>query len=260
MLNNIAAFTGVPVLAPSPVAGYNLWLDAADTATITLSGSAVTQWTDKSANAYTFTQGTAAQQPVSGTQSQNGKNVMVFATNDSLAATSAASVWKFLSDGSTYTVMIACKTTDASAQQIVLSTYSGSGNSVGVTILTEVSNNFKHSVLRAVSGSPALDNNSANFVLTTAFTYMSVLGDPGNATAANRSDMRAKQGSAIKNNTVTFTPSTSNPFQSLRVGDYIQAGAVGWIGQIGEILIYPSLLSSGDLLLNQQYLANKWGV
>jgi hypothetical protein len=248
-------------LAPtSPVAGYTLWLDAADTATISLSGSAVTQWTDKSASAYTFTQATGANQPVSGTTTQNSKNVMVFNTNDSLAATSAASVWKFLSDGSTYTVMMACKTTDAVAQQIALSTYSGSGASIGVSIGTETTNNINHGVLRNVSGSPAVQNNSANNVLTTSFTYISVLGDPNNATAANRSDIRAKQGSAIKNNSVTFSPSTSNPYQSLRVGDYIQGGAVGWIGQIGEILIYTSILSASDLLLNQQYLANKWGV
>lgn len=260
MLNNIAATLGGGVLAPAPVSGYTLWLDAADTSTISLSGSAVTQWTDKSANAYTFTQATSANQPVSGTQTQNGKNVIVFNTNDSLAATSAASVWKFLSDGSTHTIMIALKTTDASTQQIALSTYSGSGNSVGVTWGTETSNNIKHGVLRGVSGSPAVDNNAAIFTMTTTFNYISILGDPGNATAANRSDMRVKQGSAIKNNTFTFTPSTSNPFQPLRIGDYIAAGAVGWIGQIAEILIYPSILSAGDLLSNQQYLAAKWGV
>ena len=245
---------------PTDLAGLTLWLDAADTGTISLSGSAVTQWTDKSANAYTFTQATASYQPVSGTTTQNGKNVMVYNTNDSLAATSAASVWKFLSDSSTFTAFVAGKTTDAAAQQIVMSTYSGSGNSVGVSFGTESSNNISHSTLRGVSGSPAVKNDSANNALGTAYTYLSLLSDAGNATAANRSDIRVLQGSAIKNNTFSFTPSTSNPFQSLRIGDYIQGGGVGWIGQVGDILIYNSLLSAGDLLKVQGYLATKWGV
>ena len=48
-------------LAPSaPVAGYTVWLDASDTATITQSGGVVSQWTDKSVNAYAFTQATSA--------------------------------------------------------------------------------------------------------------------------------------------------------------------------------------------------------
>jgi len=245
---------------PTDISGLTLWLDAADTATISVSGTAVTQWTDKSANAYTFTQATSAYQPVSGTATQNGKNVMVYATNDSLASTAATSVWQFLSSSSTFTAFMACKTTDAVTQQIAMSTYSGSGNSVGVSFGTEASNNISHSTLRGVSGSPAVKNDSANNELGTAFTYLSLLSDAGNGTAANRSDIRVKQGSAIKNNTYTFTPSTSNPFQSLRIGDYIQGGGVGWIGQIGDILIYNSLLSAGDLLKVQQYLATKWGV
>jgi len=261
MLNNVAALMGVASTVPaSPVSGYTLWLDAADTATISLSGSNVTQWTDKSASAYTFTQATSANQPVSGTATQNGKNVMVYATNDSLLSTAASSVWKFLSDASVYTLFMACKTTDAVNQQIALSTYSGSGNSVGVSFGSETTNNINHSILRAVSGSPAIQNNSANNALGTAFTYLTLLSDANNGTAANRSDIRVKQGSGIKNNTYTFSPSSSNPYQSLRVGDYIQNGAVGWIGQIGEILIYNSTLSAGDVLLNQQYLAAKWGV
>ena len=254
MAVNAAPFT------PSSIAGLKLWLDASDTATISLSGSAVTQWTDKSANAYTFTQATAANQPVSGTATQNGKNVMVYSTNDSLAGTSAASVWKFLSDGSTYSIFFAGKTTSTTTQQISLSTYSGSGFSIGVQVSLTSTNQLNHGVFRNVSGALAVDNNSSTNATGTTFTYLTLLADPANGTAANRSDYRVLQGSAIKNNTVTNAPDGSNPFQALRVGDYIQAGAVGWIGQIGEIIIYTSILSAGDVLKVQEYLAAKWGV
>ena len=40
---------------PTSVGGCTLWLDAADSSTITLSGSTVTQWNDKSGNGYNTT-------------------------------------------------------------------------------------------------------------------------------------------------------------------------------------------------------------
>ena len=58
MLGIMASAISGNLTPTSPVAGYKVWLDAADTATITQSGGAVSQWLDKSANAYTFTQAT----------------------------------------------------------------------------------------------------------------------------------------------------------------------------------------------------------
>jgi hypothetical protein len=56
----------------------DLWLDAADTATITESSGAVSQWNDKSGNGRNFTQSTGAAQPTTGTRTQNGLNVLDF--------------------------------------------------------------------------------------------------------------------------------------------------------------------------------------
>ena len=261
ILGIIASQISGHLVAPtSPVAGYNVWLDAADTGTITVSGTAVTQWTDKSANAYAFAQGTSAQRPASGTETQNGKNVMVYA-NSNLLSTAASSVWKYLSDGSLYTVMIACKTSTTNAEQYLLSNYSGSGGSIGISFGSEATNRLEYIVFRNVSGAVAVGNSTDNNTLGTSFTYVSALMDPSNGTAANRSDIRLKQGAAVKNNTTTNAVNTANPFSALRIGDYTTgSNTSAWYGQIGEILIYPSLLSSGNLLLNQQYLAAKWGV
>lgn len=57
-----------------------LWLDAADTSTITASSGDVSQWNDKSGNGYNFTQSTAANQPKTGTATKNGYNVIDFTT------------------------------------------------------------------------------------------------------------------------------------------------------------------------------------
>ena len=45
---------------PTQISGCQLWLDATDTRTLTLSGSNVTQWRDKISNITMTTQGTVA--------------------------------------------------------------------------------------------------------------------------------------------------------------------------------------------------------
>lgn len=67
-----------------------LWLDAADASTITLNGSTVSQWRDKSGNNRHVAQPTAAKQPTYTTAGQNGRNVLTFDGNQrSLFASSA---------------------------------------------------------------------------------------------------------------------------------------------------------------------------
>jgi hypothetical protein len=44
-----------PLFSPAQLSGLVLWMDPADSTTLTLSGSSVTQWRDKSASAATFT-------------------------------------------------------------------------------------------------------------------------------------------------------------------------------------------------------------
>jgi hypothetical protein len=55
-----------------------LWLDAADSSTITESGGAVSQWNDKSGNSRHFSQSTAGNRPVVATASLNSLNTVLF--------------------------------------------------------------------------------------------------------------------------------------------------------------------------------------
>jgi hypothetical protein len=71
---------------PRRIAGLQLWLDAADSSTITTS-TGVSEWRDKSSRGSKWAQATANNQPATGTQSMNGKNVLVFdGTNDALTS------------------------------------------------------------------------------------------------------------------------------------------------------------------------------
>lgn len=59
-----------------------IWFDAADTSTITASSGAVSQWNDKSGNGRHVSQATSAAQPTTGTNTQNGLNVITFDGGD----------------------------------------------------------------------------------------------------------------------------------------------------------------------------------
>ncbi|MFM6272695.1 MAG: hypothetical protein ACKPFA_40420, partial [Dolichospermum sp.] len=56
----------------------DLWLDAADSSTITLNGSTVSQWNDKSGNGRNAIQATATNQPAYTANGLNGKPVLTF--------------------------------------------------------------------------------------------------------------------------------------------------------------------------------------
>jgi hypothetical protein len=78
-----SGFSGFSPLDLSPA----LWLDAADTSTITASGGSVSQWNDKSGNGRNVTQATGLNQPTTGSATQNGLNVLSFdGSNDSLVS------------------------------------------------------------------------------------------------------------------------------------------------------------------------------
>ena len=261
MLNIIAGIIekGAPPPPSSPVAGYVLWLDASDTGTIASSGGAVSQWTDKSASAYVFTQATAAYKPQTNAATQNSKNVLTFDGGDSLKSTAASSTWKFIhSADSTIFVAYAYSTLDYG---VILCTNTGSGSAIGFGFQGNSPYNPNWTVSSG-TGTPLFpaSNNAGNNAIDANFTYLTQISQPTNATLADRSDWRIKQGSAIKNNTQNATASTSNPAESLRIGDFDAGGNYGLGGKLGEILVYNSILSAGDILLNQQYLAGKWAV
>lgn len=82
-----AAVSGVSGTAftPMQLGGLVGWWDASDTSTITSSAGAVSQWDDKSGRGNHLVQATAANQPATGSATQNGLNIIRFdGTNDRL--------------------------------------------------------------------------------------------------------------------------------------------------------------------------------
>jgi hypothetical protein len=77
--SNTTAAVADAAFTPAEVANIALWLDASDTATITHSSGAVSQWNDKSGNTRHATQGTAANQFTTNASTINSLNVFTFA-------------------------------------------------------------------------------------------------------------------------------------------------------------------------------------
>jgi hypothetical protein len=73
----------VPVL-PCNLPGRLLWLDASTSSTLTLSGSNVSQWNDKSGNGNNPLQATMSNQPTYSATGLNGRPAVVFSGNQFL--------------------------------------------------------------------------------------------------------------------------------------------------------------------------------
>lgn len=246
--------------SPSNLPNLALWLDASDTATISLSGSAVTQWNDKSGNSRNFTQSTSTNRPSSGTRTQNSLNIIDFdGTDDRLVSTSTISTWNFLHNGDSYTAFFAL-VKDSDSYDDVMGNNANASANIGASFSEANNLRLNHVVVRGVSGTAPIDNITSNNTVS-GFHYWSVQADPDNGTAANRSVIQYKSGADIKNNTLTAAPSTSNASFDLTIGDSKgNTTNVPFEGAIGEIIIYSAILSSGDLQKVDDYLADKWGV
>jgi hypothetical protein len=242
----------------APVAGYTAWFDAADTATISLSGSNVTQWNDKSANAYNLVQGNNSFRPQSGTRTINSKNVIDYnGSTDTLNASTAAN-WTFLnnSTGSTVFIMISL---DVLSNYLLLRTQGGNNQTIGYAGSTTASPcNWQHVITNG--GDYFCLNRSTSTLSANTPAIFVIKSDPNASPAADKSSIFKNSGTAEKNNTTTGSASASAPFQPLRVGDYEEGGTLAPDGVYGEIIFYNSQLSDADISSNVTYLSNKWGI
>ncbi len=261
-------FTGA--LAPTqPVAGYHLWLDAANAASFTYSsGSVVSQWTDRSANAFTFTTAGTTNQP-SRTGSQNSKSTVVFdGTNDYLKSTAAASTWKYLHDGTQTTMFIVMKSNEpypgTSGVNWIMSTQT-SGPGFNFYIDVDTSPASLKLEIDATSSAFILNvkNLSSNYNI---YTYKL---DANNSTNVDKIKDYTNTTAGTYGATVTggYSPSSSDPGSSLYLGTGYNGTFTGgsypqymFAGEIAEILTYKSLLSDSDRNANVSYLKSKWGI
>jgi hypothetical protein len=80
--------SGGGAFSPTDISNCELWLDASDASTINLGvGNGVATWEDKSGQGNDVSQGTGTNQPLTNTETLNGKNVLVYdGIDDSLVS------------------------------------------------------------------------------------------------------------------------------------------------------------------------------
>ena len=202
-----------------------LWLDTVDSRTITLNGSTASEWRDKSANRYIFSQPTTANQPTYTTSgiAFNGNNwfnpVSISLTNFSVmmvetATQNTASIYYPISLDST-----------------------GSGLSVGGTFFSQ-----RFSIVQR--------GNSPSNLLT---TEQSTLNTP--FIVFSGSNSMGRQISVNGNN-----PVVDNVVQSVNSITIGRRSDGDWpfVGRISEIVATNNLLSTFEMQQLTGYFAHKW--
>lgn len=204
------------------------WFDAADSASVTLNGSTVSQWNDKSGNGYHLTQGTAGSQPTYTSAGQNGRNIITFdGTSDTLSRSTTPTVTQ------PFSVWIAMKWNALTAEQRLMMCGSNLQIYLAPTFTMYAGSNA------AVSGG---DSTSVPIVYGLVFN--------GSSSVARRN------GSVISSSLAVGASSGSG----LRVGSHDNLAANTFASMsVYEIIGKSGTFSAGDITALEAYLKAKWG-
>lgn len=216
---------------PTPVAGLRLWYDSSDASTVTLNGSRVSAWDDKSGNLDHLSQATAARQPLYVLAAQNGLNGILYnLTRDDQLARALGNI------NQPHTVFI-------------MSSATGSGNRFMLRGSSSVYHFYKSSAVGekivVTAGSPT--KTGATAFGSEMILHTMVFNSASSALYLNR-DV----------NTLSGNPGTGGIVTGLQVG--ASGSGSGWSGYINEIRLYNSVLSMANIEKTWDQLMRKWGI
>jgi hypothetical protein len=201
----------------------------------------VTTWYDQSGNGYDATQTTAANQPQivsSGSVIlKNSKPEILFNTKYLTIGSSTSYFNNFTFDKTAGFAI--CHRDDSTGYKAIIGSNNGVSSQRGFQMATSPNyalNDYTTSGTGEISFNQTSNNTISN---NTLFLY-AILWDLQNATSSNRSSIYVNNGSAIKNNTRTATPSNANASYDLSIGSTVPTGNGVFNGGISEIILYPS--------------------
>ena len=220
-----------------------LWLDANDSSTITLNGSTVSQWDDKSGNNYHISQATASNQPAYVTSVLNSKNIVRFdGVNDIMSNASAQPVAG--SASRTIFYVFSCN-----------STFNGSNYEYGLYF----------GLASPVNGGVIAISQELAVRVSNGYRVFNQSNDDGShaVISAVQDGTNVSNYSMWKNGSALSATTTRS--RALNIGPGIHLGAhpviANWFdGDIAEVIVYSSALSTSDRESVESYLSNKWGI
>ncbi len=244
--------------SPDQIAGLELWLDADDADTITLNGSDVSQWDDKSDSGMVFTQGTAANQPAYTTflgkpsvfYNASSAELLLGARTDNNGPdlTVFAMCWRDYGTAS-FPTLISTFTNGSWLDGWSMTDPGGSG---GILVMAAGTYNANNQNIVETSddyptpvGTWTPDVNHWQICMG-AFQI-------GGGANSIQGFVNGEERTGSANDTEDVTDFNTSIYIGNNVG-----GNYSWDGHIGEILTYDSTLSTADRQLVEGYLAWKW--
>lgn len=229
-----------------------LWLDAADTATITSSSGAVSAWADKSGNGYSAAQATSTKQPTTGSSTLNGRNVLSFDGGDCLQIASFD-----CTGGTAQQFTVAAVFTATSGSDRILIEHSADYNTTpGAFIVYRANANNVVTSKRGSGGASYASFETTATITTTAKSLVAthdgtlstnettawILGDTA-GTRTNNSDTNQNSASA-----------------TLNVGSRNNAASAQLNGTIAELVVVTRAISTTERVALEAYLKRKWAL
>lgn len=239
----------------------------ADAITGLSNGDPVSTWADSHTGGYDVG-ASAGDRPTYTTDELNGLPVVSFNGSNHLAA-AAASPWTFLhySGSTVIAVWKAGIVADPNTAYGLCGNNGTASATYGMSLFCDDRAIVPYNeVFRAQISSRRIGD---QFVVTQATqdglhavntpTIISHTGDPQNAIAADRSELRINGSNPEKNNTYTGTAVTNNSTYVFQIGSCGNSFGL-LVGYMAELVICDGILSDHDRQKVEGYLAHKWGL
>ena len=239
-----------------PVSGVSMWYDASYAPSITASSGAVSQWNDLSGNAHHLTQ-TSSNRPTTGTRAINGVNAIDFdGTDDHMVTSTGPNITAM----TIFIVMQQDVTAPASQGLLTLLPGSQTANDLNGVMVELRTNKYALAWGEGSTSSSAGDYVAQHQTSGTADTADHLIRVAADSSArTHHVDNAATTLTTFSSSgTTTFLSGLGSTQLLLRIGC---RGSVTYPydGLVGEVLIYPSVLSGGDITTVESYLKTKWG-
>jgi hypothetical protein len=239
--------------SPRQIAGCALWLDAADASTITLSGSNVTQWNDKSINGWNVSQATSAKQPTLVSNSLNGLPGLNFihASSQHLDTANQSS----LNSLTGLTLFYVLKPTWNIGDPVQNPAFFGiRAPGGGVTIFNYYFIN-DYSGTAMFNGAPITSHTGSSVTSAIGKNVVSLYCSTNN----NGTDIAYLNGN-LTGDTVTSASFGSGTNLPIIIGGDNYDPYENWQGLIYEVVFFTRVLTTTQRHQVESYLAQKWGL
>jgi len=260
-------FNGITPI-PLQITGCCLWMDAADSSTVTITSSKVSGWTDKSGRGYNFNQNTTGNRPAYTTNSQNGLATLAFNSTDSTYLIGNAAATGFALGQNSYSLFVVCKTNDTTSS---CSIYCKSIAAPGTNriYITRDSATTNLNVLFVNNDSSYLASTVDSYTANT-FRIIELVLNRKSASSSNNSETSYQNGNVLSTRTIANTYNYSASSYLMLIGAYNNSSdgllppysGYYLTGNVAEIVSYSN--STNMTATTRQriegYLAWKWGI